>query len=588
MISKVSIQNFKRFKDLTEFVLRPEGITFLAGGNNAGKSTLLQGLAVWEFARSVIEVNKGKAALLTGGLGPPVGVSAEEFSPIAVPSLKHLFSDLRAFTGESGDGYTLRVRCEWQNGGDPTALRHLELGLALSNDRLFLKRIGSNVLNGEIIPRVAYLPPFAGIGPREERMSPATRKRWVGRGLAGAVLRNLLYDFWLQNCNERERVKGPRGRIAKKALAELRRTDSWEQLLLVLEEVFKTGLSVSQFNDLYHTTIDIVAWEGRLERKKFRRRTGSPEKDLMVEGSGFLQWLSVYALALNKDLEILLLDEPDAHLHPALQGHLIHKLGQVARDNRKQVLLATHSTTILSETRIDRILRMEERNYLSDERERVALFVGLGSQYAPRLDQLKRHKRLFLHDGPSDLEILQAWARALGIAWPENMVCWKYTKDRIAREILIGELRSEIHGLKAISLQDRDDYPFAETRVNLTFDNLQEFSKGLGLRRWRRRNIENYLLHPAAIARATGKTEQQVRDLLGDPHGLSIPADFTASDCSQTLANTDGKEIVTKNPRSILAEFGVTYKQIAVVMTADEIADDPKTLLRQLVEMCRP
>ena len=62
MISKVTIQNFKCFREPTEFILKPEGVTFLAGGNNSGKSTLLQALAVWEFARSVIEVNKGKAA----------------------------------------------------------------------------------------------------------------------------------------------------------------------------------------------------------------------------------------------------------------------------------------------------------------------------------------------------------------------------------------------------------------------------------------------------------------------------------------------------------------------------------------------
>ena len=71
----------------------------------------------------------------------------------------------------------------------------------------------------------------------------------------------------------------------------------------------------------------------------------------MVEGSGFLQWLSVYALALNKDLDVLLLDEPDAHLHPVPQGHLTHKLAKLC-ENKKQVLLATHSTTILSETTV--------------------------------------------------------------------------------------------------------------------------------------------------------------------------------------------------------------------------------------------
>src|SRR5262252_8696425 len=99
MISKITLKNFKRFKAPTEFVLKPEGVTFLAGGNNSGKSTLLQALAVWEFARSVIEVNKGRVALLAGAGGQGVGVNAEEFSPIALPSLKHLWSDLKVSNG---------------------------------------------------------------------------------------------------------------------------------------------------------------------------------------------------------------------------------------------------------------------------------------------------------------------------------------------------------------------------------------------------------------------------------------------------------------------------------------------------------
>jgi len=588
MISRVTVRNFKRFKEPTTFVLKPEGVTFLAGGNNSGKSTLLQALAVWEFGRSVIEVSKGAAALLATAAGQGVGVNAEEFSPIALPDLKHLWSNLHV-VGTAGDGYTLRVRCDWQTTANPPVDRHLEIGFALANDRLFLKRTDSNLVAGEQVPRLAYLPPFAGIGSREERMSPAVRKRWIGRGLAGAVLRNLLYDFWHQNCVAREQAKGPKGRIPKSKLAELRRIDTWEQLLKVLEEVFKTGVSISEFNELYHTTIDVTVWDGLLSQKKFRKKPGAPRKDLMVEGSGFLQWLSVYALALNRELDVLLLDEPDAHLHPALQGYLIHKMSQLARENGKQVLLATHSTTILSETKVDRIFRMEDRTYLNDERGRVSLFVGLGSQYAPRLDQLKRCKRLFLHDGPSDLEILQAWARRLDYAWPESMVCWKYTRDRMAREILFDELRAEIPGLKAISLQDRDDYPYGQTTQNLTFDNLPLFSaKGFGLRRWRRKNIENYLLHPAAIARVAGKTENEVREFLQTVHGLAVTGDFALWNCPQTLANTDGKDIITKHAQSVTVRFGAEYKQIAEAMFPDEIPDDVKTLLQQLIDLCRP
>ena len=583
MISKVTIQNFKQFRKPTEFALKPNGLTFLAGGNNSGKSTLLQALAVWEFGRTVIELNRGGGALLANATASGVGIGAQEFSPIALPNLKHLWSDLRG----SG-GYGLRIRCEWYTDQLPVELRYLEVAFALANDRLFVRCNSSNLVAGETTPRMAYLPPFAGIGPREERMIPAARRRLIGRGLAGAVLRNLIYDFWKRNSDERENIKNPSGRIPKAALSELRRTDAWERLLLVLEEVFKIGLRVRRFDELYQTEIEVLAWDGQLIDGRLRKRTGASEKDLMVEGSGFLQWLSVYALALDRDLSVLLLDEPDAHLHPALQGHLVHKLGQLARENEKQVLLATHSTTILGETRVDRIFRMEDRSYLDNEGGRVKLFVGLGSQYAPRLDQLKRCKRLFLHDGISDIEILQAWAKTLGYPWPEDLVCWSYTRDRDAREILFSELRKEIPGLRCISLQDRDDYPFGNTRSDLRFDDLPEFRHGLGLRRWRRTNIENYLLHPAAIARASGRLEKEVRTLLGNPHGLNVTPDFTVSDCPQTLANTNGKVVVTKHARSITNEFAVDYRQIAAAMQAGEIPDDPKTLLQQLIDLCRP
>jgi len=213
---------------------------------------------------------------------------------------------------------------------------------------------------------------------------------------------------------------------------------------------------------------------------------------------------------------------------------------------------------------------------------------GLGSEYAPRLDQLKRQKRLFLHDGPTDIEILQTWAKSLDLLWPENLVCWKYTKDRIAREILFDELRVEIPGLKAISLQDRDDYPFAQCKDDLTFDNLKPFRKGLALRRWRRRNIENYLLHPGAIARAAGKPEKEIQDFLQTVHGLAVTEEnFTLPECVQTLANTDGKEIISKHLRSVTAELRVNYRQIAEAMLPNEIPEDPKVMLRQLVDLCK-
>jgi len=46
----------------------------------------------------------------------------------------------------------------------------------------------------------------------------------------------------------------------------------------------------------------------------------------MLQGSGFLQWTSIFCILLNEKVDVLLLDEPDAHLHPNMQIALAKSL----------------------------------------------------------------------------------------------------------------------------------------------------------------------------------------------------------------------------------------------------------------------
>ncbi|MBY2964299.1 AAA family ATPase [Rhizobium leguminosarum] len=73
MLHSVTLTRFKRFNQTT-FELLPSGISFLAGGNNSGKSTLLQAIAVWEFCRSILENERGPESLLTGYTGQGLGL----------------------------------------------------------------------------------------------------------------------------------------------------------------------------------------------------------------------------------------------------------------------------------------------------------------------------------------------------------------------------------------------------------------------------------------------------------------------------------------------------------------------------------
>lgn len=50
----------------------------------------------------------------------------------------------------------------------------------------------------------------------------------------------------------------------------------------------------------------------------------------------------------KQEQKILLIDEPDTHLHPDLQQHLAHFLVKILENYKVQMIVATHSTTLLS------------------------------------------------------------------------------------------------------------------------------------------------------------------------------------------------------------------------------------------------
>ena len=444
MIRWVRLTRFKRYTD-TLISLNENGISFLAGGNNSGKSTVLQAIAVWEFCRSLLENERGRDSLLAGYRGQGLGLSDDEFSPIAIASLKHLWTNLKSQV-PGVDGYSLAIECGWNH---EQVEKHLRITLALTNDRLFIKAANSNLLVDDALPAVAYLPPFAGITPRENKMSGAERRGMIGRGLAGGIIRNLLLDMFEANASSRAIFKAGRSKIKSSDLKRLREDDPWEILQQTMGRIFGMQLIVEPFNDLFHSSIRVKCIKGSVENGKFKKHTKFNPRDLMSEGSGFLQWLSVYALALSPSNTTLLLDEPDSHLHPSLQAQLIGALSDIVEKSSKQVLLATHSTEILRTADHAKILSFKgsSAKYLVHDDNKVGIFIGLGSDYSPKIDPLRHSKRMLIVENYSDARMLEAWAQQMGVEWPKKLVIWPWTGGARERKQLFGQLKAEIPDL---------------------------------------------------------------------------------------------------------------------------------------------
>jgi hypothetical protein len=429
------------------------------------------------------------------------------------------------------------------------------------------------------VPRVAYLPPFAGIVSREERINGAIRRRRIGEGLAGAVLRNLLLDMKQANTVRRAELREGRTKITDADLKRLREEDPWELLLHALRGVFNAELLVKEFREEYHSYIEIEVDKGTVDGYRFKRYPRYNPRDLMVEGSGFLQWLSVYTLATSPDADVLLFDEPDAHLHPSLQQEMLERLESLAVSAGKQVLLATHSSEILRNSKPSKILQIKpdgSTRYLREDHQKIGLLEGIGSGYAPRIDRVRKTKRVLFVEGSSDVSILKKLAKAAGLEWPRSWVEWRTTASHKERRMLWRALLEDIPGIVAVSLRDRDDEALNSVGRDLQDYNLPDV-EGFTSRKWRRRYIEAYLLWPPTLAVCSGRLENVVNDYLRDQHGIAVGSTFVDRLAPQSLLDVRAKDV--------LKGLNLKALDVAAKLPAEAICDDVRALLTLLIDL---
>ena len=135
---------------------------------------------------------------------------------------------------------------------------------------------------------------------------------------------------------------------------------------------------------------------------------------LEVNGSGIRE-----ALRLILDVEfnkpaILLVEEPEIHLHPALETNMLRFLKHVSEEC--QVFVSTHSTNFLDTAEMKNV-------YLVSKSDGAATVQRLNPQDAEaklpaelgiRLSSLFMYDRLVFVEGPSDEAILREWATIVG------------------------------------------------------------------------------------------------------------------------------------------------------------------------------
>ena len=451
MIRSVRIRGFKRFQEV-EFSL--PGHVVLAGPNNTGKTTLLQAIASWALAlRRWREL--GDFRRRNGYRRAPI--TRQAFAAVPLRNFDLLWTDRR---------YRGQIEIELRDDAGRAVTMEL---IADSTEQIYVRpgRDASSESLRDIDLQTVFVPPMTGVGTDEPVLQAPKVEQLLGLGRPGEVLRNLL-----ANANHDEAA--------------------WDALRAAIANLFGYHLLPPD------TTGAHILAEYSMTGKE-------APLDVASAGSGFQQVLMLLTLLNTRPGAVVLLDEPDAHLHMILQDAIYHELRSAAARHGSQIIAATHSEVVINAVEPRELLvTLSQPRLVADNAERSRLITSLRVlDNADVMQALDVRGVLYVEDY-TDINILRAWAktldhRALRLLTSELM--WKPIEFQVregqpgrgitARDHFAG-LQLVREGLPGLELRDGDARPIPDSEVT---------GAGLQRVRWRRYEIESYLLHPHALAR---------------------------------------------------------------------------------------
>lgn len=227
------------------------------------------------------------------------------------------------------------------------------------------------------------------------------------------------------------------------------------------------------------------------------------DREIVWSGFGFQVWCQMLThLIQAREASIFLIDEPDIYLHSDLQRQLVGLLRTLGPD----ILVATHSTEIITEAEPGEIVLINKKRRhakrIVDQGEIEAVFRELGSNANPILTQLAKTKRAVFVEG-QDFQILSQFARRLGFdrvatrASFAVMTMEGFNPER-AKTLKEGVELTLGSKVRSVAVLDRDFRSSSE--CEFLAKQGKDFNEWVRIHQ--RKEIENFLLVPAALDRA--------------------------------------------------------------------------------------
>ena len=304
MVKQITIERFKSIESAT---LDLGKINVLVGANNSGKSSVLQAL---QFATSVAQTAKlysqttkfDKNSVWATSVYPDQLIYSPVKDPYVLAKGGILKEDINlgisvAFVEDSNE----KVTATFRKGRNKNIAARFEG-----------ETVGQHLASLEN-PFCMYVPGLAGIPFEEEIRTVGIVRRIAAKGDSNTVFRNVI-NLLSQDA------------------------EKWELFLSDLKVIFPAIDFTISANPNVDGSIDV----------RFQLNPSDPMLPIDLAGTGVLQAIQIAAYVNYFKPALLLLDEPDSHLHPNNQRALATLLVSLSDRTETTILISTHSRHLMS------------------------------------------------------------------------------------------------------------------------------------------------------------------------------------------------------------------------------------------------
>jgi AAA15 family ATPase/GTPase len=312
-VKEIIIENFKAFKKVR--IECNENFNFIVGENNIGKSTILEAIQLWKASFDTLIQKSGNKFY---GQSTPCYLPIDNLIFLRISDVDDLFHNARINIKISliiiheTEEFVLEVELEKPDKIDT----YFRVKYDFDSFNLFKNKVSELGLNlRNVIFLNKAIPVFKAI-KNEPFYNNAQILKKIALGKSNEVIRNKIL-----------RCEHPVGGF---------------------------GLLENRLNKILKSNIKISVKNRNKQDEEYVRITlqedGKKEVDLALIGSGVIQVLEIFSTLelVNKNengLNILLIDEPDSHIHSNLQSGIID---QLRADEKNQVFLISHNDRLIN------------------------------------------------------------------------------------------------------------------------------------------------------------------------------------------------------------------------------------------------